>query len=517
MKWKSWESYRCYGWFVGALVPVLLFRDVTPANELRYLSIVDEALRNHSWFAFTHHGIPYADKPPLFFWWMMLGKELLGGHQLWFLSLASLVPALVIVHTLDQWSATVLDKKGRVAARMMLLTGGFFFVLAVTVRMDMLMCMFIVLALKLFYRQVTSSEPDRRARWLFPLYLFLAVFSKGPIGLLVPLGATTLFLWWTDRQSQWRDYWGWQTWSVLLAGCLLWFSAVYVEGGQPYLENLLWHQTIDRAVNAFHHREPFCFYGISLWYSLAPWALLIIGLILAAFFQQLLRSDLQRFFASVVFSTLFILSCLSSKLAIYALPAFPFMVYLALIYLEWYEQSVWLRVLFALTAVLFVWVLPVILYLAASETTTYLHHVMIYAGSLAVSVSGGVALWSHFRWHQSLKTGIGVLARGMLVGLFIGGWALPSLNAWIGYQTVCRKAQDLAAEKGTNRLAVYDMGRTENMDVWGVHPVAIVGKNDSVALSSLHHVVWMTRQRHGALFKACEQRKVGPYLVIYVK
>ena len=40
-----------------AVLPVLIFRDYTPSNELRYLSIVDEALRNGDIFTFTNHGI----------------------------------------------------------------------------------------------------------------------------------------------------------------------------------------------------------------------------------------------------------------------------------------------------------------------------------------------------------------------------------------------------------------------------------------------------------------------------
>ena len=51
-----------------AVLPVLIFRDYTPSNELRYLSIVDEALRNGDIFTFTNHGIQYADKPPLYLW-----------------------------------------------------------------------------------------------------------------------------------------------------------------------------------------------------------------------------------------------------------------------------------------------------------------------------------------------------------------------------------------------------------------------------------------------------------------
>ena len=60
------NKYLYLIWFV-ALLPVMILRDFTPDNELRYLSIVDEALQNSDVFTFTNQGEIYADKPPLYF------------------------------------------------------------------------------------------------------------------------------------------------------------------------------------------------------------------------------------------------------------------------------------------------------------------------------------------------------------------------------------------------------------------------------------------------------------------
>lgn len=80
------KEYFIFLLMLLALLPALIFRDFTPSNELRYLSIADEALREGHFFAFTNHGLQYADKPPLYLWIVMLGKTLLGSHQMWFLS-----------------------------------------------------------------------------------------------------------------------------------------------------------------------------------------------------------------------------------------------------------------------------------------------------------------------------------------------------------------------------------------------------------------------------------------------
>ena len=49
--------------FFACFIPLLYFRDFTPNNELKYLSIADEALREGHWFTFwtvsyTHLTLP---------------------------------------------------------------------------------------------------------------------------------------------------------------------------------------------------------------------------------------------------------------------------------------------------------------------------------------------------------------------------------------------------------------------------------------------------------------------------
>lgn len=67
-------------WFIIilAFLPIIIFRDFTPANEGRYLIIADEAIRSGNFFSFTLHGEPYADKPPFYLWLVMLCRWISG-------------------------------------------------------------------------------------------------------------------------------------------------------------------------------------------------------------------------------------------------------------------------------------------------------------------------------------------------------------------------------------------------------------------------------------------------------
>lgn len=239
----------------------MILRDFTPNNELRYLSIVDEALMKGDLFTFTNQGVIYADKPPLFFWLMMLGKVILKGHHMWFLSLLSFIPALITLITMTKWMRIstkahqdTQNRENESVPILMLMTSGLFIGLTIVVRMDMLMVMFIILSLYTFYKiYIGKSHPQDT--YLFPIYVFLALFSKGPKGILVPFVSTTLFLIFTKKFRTFFTYWGWKSLFIILIGCSIWFMGVYLESGKEYLNNLLVHQTVGRGINSFHHKE----------------------------------------------------------------------------------------------------------------------------------------------------------------------------------------------------------------------------------------------------------------------
>lgn len=140
-----------YFLFFTALLPILIIRDFTPDNELRYLSIADEAIRNNHLFTFYNHGMPYADKPPLYLWIIMLVRIVLGCHQMWAIGMFSVIPAIITTHTMDKWVDKSSDSNSQLTTTVLLLTSGLFAGLAITLRMDMLMCMFIVLAMRSFW------------------------------------------------------------------------------------------------------------------------------------------------------------------------------------------------------------------------------------------------------------------------------------------------------------------------------------------------------------------------------
>ncbi len=504
--------------FALALLPILIFRDFTPANELRYLSIADEALQNHTFFSFSNHGLPYADKPPLYLWIVMLCRVLCGEHCMFLLSLFSLIPALVIVNVMDGWvSRELVDEKLRAAGRLMLFTCVMFLGTAAVLRMDILMCMFIVLALRSFWRMSEGEDPKGREKWLFPLWVFLAIFSKGPVGFLVPLVVPLVYLIVKKRVREFGRYWGWRTWLVLAVLCGLWFLAAWLEGGTEYIENLLFHQTVDRAVNAFHHKEPFYYYFLVIWYCIAPWCLLVIGLVIAQLRKGAVRSDLQVFFITAALVTLVMLSCFSSKLAVYLLPSIPFFIYAGVLSLRDYSGKRWTAVLAGIPMLIFVFALPILVIAARQEGLEYLQNGLFYCAATLLSLGGILGLYVLFGKRRNLVKSVSVFALSFLLAVFVGGWGVKDINEYIGYGELCEKAAELSSASGVETYCTWRVKRSENMDVYLHRPVCKFDKDGTEPEDFPRPCVLMLRTEDLAYFPDLDADTVGPYSVIILK
>ncbi|MBR1575299.1 MAG: hypothetical protein IJ654_02500 [Bacteroidales bacterium] len=452
--------------FLLCLLPVLVLRDFTPANELRYLSIADEALADGHWLSFSNHGIPYADKPPLYFWIVMLCRRLFGTHSMPALALFSLLPALGIVAVMDRWTFRREHALSRAAAAAMLLTTGLFLGTSVYLRMDLLMCFWIVLAL----RAAWTGKCGR-----FGFFTFLALFTKGPVGLLLPILSVLVYRVAGGRDISLAKVFNWPFWAILGGLSLLWLGGVYAEAGPEYLGNLLFHQTFDRAVHAFHHQAPFWYYGAVIWGVAAPWCLLTVPAIVVACLPQkpdTRRSRPERFYLSVVLTGLVLLSLFSSKLAIYLLPQVPFWVSLFVQVGKRRGWEPWMRGTMGVTAAL--WAL-----VGAAVAAAYFCFGLLsvpaeydFIRTPLLIPAGCVLLAGAILALVSLKTGwqrpVLALSASLMLTLALASPLLPQVNARIGYRQL---SEEVALDASVCTLGLKG---GENIDVYLHRPVKAV-------------------------------------------
>ena len=166
-----------------------------------------------------------------------------------------------------------------------------------------------------------------------------------------------------------------------------------MEGGYTYLHNLLFNQTVNRAVDSFHHKKPFYFYFEAIWYSLAPWSLLYIGVLFAGIKARLINTDLEKFFLTIITLTFVGLSLVSSKVEVYMLPAFPFFAYLAVLLLKKVNQSKFVSALIAIPLVIIGAAFPAIIILSRIKPIALLNTPLIYVLTAFLLVIAVLALY----------------------------------------------------------------------------------------------------------------------------
>ena len=437
-----------------ALCPILIFRDFTPDNELKYLSIADEALERGNLFAFYYQGAVYADKPPLYLWLIMGAKTLFGRHINFIIYLFSVIPALVTAFVMNRFSSRL--RFSAATATTIMFSSAFFLAAAIVARMDMLMTMFIVLSIYSFYRayELRTIQPGletetiantkvNKWRWLFAIFLFFALFTKGPLGLMIPLASLLVFLLWEKKLKRcWNLCFGWRTWLVLIVLSSLWFFLVWTEGGNEYLNNLLFHQTVDRAVDAFYHKEPFWYYFARFWYMTAPLSLFIAAAVIKGWLRPYSTTSLEKLYLTVFIVTIVMLSMISSKLEIYLLPALPFIIHLAAIEKPFIQKEGILRWCIALPAVIFLLVLPAVVYYITCMEPQYSKTMLLTIGGI-ISLGGLISLLTLKNTNRSAQA----VSTTILTVIFVAGFFMNGeLNNLIGGDNVCKKAYKLAKD-----------------------------------------------------------------------
>lgn len=487
------------------LFPVMLTRDFTPSNELRYLSIANEALADGHIFAFYNHGLAYADKPPLYFWIVMLCKLLFGHHCCLALSMFSLIPAFVITGIMDKWVMKGKPAMDRMALAGMTLTCVMFLGTMIVPRMDMLMCMFIVLALWTFYRMYTGEGARKSDSVMLPVWIFLALFTKGPVGLLMPPLSIAVFL---AVKRDWKGfgkYLGLKTWGIIAGLAAIWIGCVWLEGGPEYINNLLVKQTVGCAVNAFTHAKPFWFYLVAIIWCLAPYCLLLIGSFIASLLpvrktnatrsqsQAVIqdtsdavslskqhRSDLEVLFLCTIISTVAMLSSFSSKLPIYLVPVFPFCVYLFPIVLDRIGERGWMRWSVGIFSIIFTVIgLAALTVLFGEIDIPALNNLLheypfaleapIINGIILLTLANILGIWFLVKrkvWNIPAL----LLGAGLFLAVFSASAVVKDINPYIGYGAICAKVPE-----GTDVVTVF-LHRPENIDAYIGRQITDYGK-----------------------------------------
>jgi 4-amino-4-deoxy-L-arabinose transferase-like glycosyltransferase len=306
------------------LYPCLAF-DLFEPDESRYAQIPREMLQRGDWIIPHLQTEPYLDKPPLFYWLVMLAYQLLGVSE----AAARLVPALAVHATIllcylmgRRW----LGERAAFWGALALALSPAFLGMGRLLILDGVLTLWTTLSLFAAFEAIRGERLQRRWWLLASVACGLGVLTKGPVSLLLLLPPLLLHGWLTGCRSR-LD----RRALVVLAGVVLlvnlpWYIAASLR--EPsFARHFLWEHNVLRFVTAFDHPRGVWFYIPVVLLGLLPVTLLLIP-----FLRFLLsgreesagqRSPELGFLLLAGGWCLLFFTLSGCKLPTYILPAFP--------------------------------------------------------------------------------------------------------------------------------------------------------------------------------------------------
>lgn len=258
-------------------------RDPWPPDEPRFALVAQDMLRSGDWLFPRIGGDLYADKPPFFFWLVAVATAATGSLRIGFL-LPSLLAGLGTVLLAYDLLRRARGREAGLATGLVLLVTFQFVWEARQAQIDATLCFLTTLSLYGLLRHLCIA-PARN--WFLAGWAAagLGVITKGvgflPLLALVPFAILVRRRW---RAAVPRiGALGAAGAVCLLIAIGLWFVPMMVAssaGGDllAYRQEILFHQTVTRYADAWHHHAPVYYYFVEIiplfWLpliALVPW------------------------------------------------------------------------------------------------------------------------------------------------------------------------------------------------------------------------------------------------------
>src|SRR5574344_539630 len=238
-----------------------------PADEPRFALIAKQMVESGQWLFPFRGGEIYPDKPPMFMWAIALFYQLTGSMRVAFL-LPNLLAGLGCLALVFDLARRLWDRQTAFRAGLLLLFTVQFTVQAKLAQIDALVTFAITLG---FYGFMRFLLCDGQWRWYYLGWFAagLGIITKG-VGILAALVLIPAL--WTHRQeirhatrSAWLKALAGPLFMLLATGLWLIPMLVAVAAShdatfEAYRNNILFHQTVTRYANAWHHLKPLWYY-----------------------------------------------------------------------------------------------------------------------------------------------------------------------------------------------------------------------------------------------------------------
>lgn len=298
---------------------------LTNPDEVFYVGTAREMVQHHSWMTSYLFGAPQFEKPVLTYWLLRIALILFGDSSFG----ARFFPALfATIGVLAVYWIGLLgfkDEKKAFISALVTMSTSFYIGLARTVFTDMFFSIFILLSLVSFFWGYTERKNKKAGLWFFFVFAGLAVLTKGPLGILIPISIVLCFL---VSKGELNFFYTLDfVWGILIFSCIAlpWYLFEMRAYGTQFTHEFFYNDHYRRLVEAEHlSNDKWYFYPFSAIASMFPWSLYVV--IALVFLGKRLRrnaSSFDLFLASWIIVIFLIFQFAHSKLVSYIFPFFP--------------------------------------------------------------------------------------------------------------------------------------------------------------------------------------------------
>jgi 4-amino-4-deoxy-L-arabinose transferase-like glycosyltransferase len=297
------------------------------ADEPRYAQVAREMLSRHDWITPTLGGIPWLEKPPLYYWQAMLAYGIFGVSD-WAARLPSAVDATLMV--IGVYIFLRRFRPGyHLDGALITASAGGVIGFARAASTDMPLAAMFTLSLLAWYAWHESGLKTLLA--LAYAFLALAALAKGPVA---PLLAAVIIAIFAAAKGEYRLIWRTLWIPGVLLFCVIalpWYIAVQIRNPEFFRIFILEHNLARFGSNLYHHKEPFWYYVPVVLLGWVPWTVFAIAAVTESVRvwwsegREMLQSEsaLKVFLLIWLAVPVAFFSISQSKLPGYIVPALP--------------------------------------------------------------------------------------------------------------------------------------------------------------------------------------------------
>ena len=275
------------------------------------------------------NGEPYTQKPPLYYWMAAAAGAPFGRVTETAARLPSALAGIALIGLTLVFGSRLLGGATATLGAALLLTTFEFADNARRAQLDVLLALFETLALVAFWHIDRGIGRRRTAQLLLHASLGLAVLTKGPVGILVPVLVMASFLAWERRIGNLRRAFPWWGYFLSFGPGLAWIAAAIMLAPPGFFGEAVVDNLFGRFFAGSSHDRPFYYYLYQFPAETLPWFLLAPVVWWAARHSVFVASASDeerrawRFLLAWVAATFVFFTLSTGKRGLYLVPLLP--------------------------------------------------------------------------------------------------------------------------------------------------------------------------------------------------